>query len=268
VFNLLAKTAPRLAPLMRRVMIVDPQPASARALGEFVREIGGPDIWAAPTNAKALQLAGKVEPQLIFCSLGDEGVDGAAFTRALRRSDLACRKVPVILTTALGAAADILSGRDAGAHEFVRRPFTRKDVTRRLEAALLHPRGWVEALDYVGPDRRRFNSAEFDGPLKRLADKQAPLQSVRIAEALKIVRAAVDALERDPRQAARALLAQTTDLELAAAEISDGRLALANRELHRYLFDAASAGAALDPAQCRQHAASLLVYGGRQARAA
>jgi CheY-like chemotaxis protein len=268
VFNLFAKTTPRLAPLMRRVLIVDPQPGNARLLGEIVREIASPEIWSATTNAKALKLAAKVEPDLIFCTLADAGVEGTAFTRSLRRSDLACRKAPVVLTTAHGAAADILAGRDAGAHEFLRRPFIRKDVARRLEAAMLVPRGWVEALDYVGPDRRRFNSAEFEGPLKRLADRDAPGQSVRVAEALKIVRSALAALERDPRQALRALTAQTAELELAAAAIPDARLAQAAAELHGYLSDAARAGAAVDPAECRERAAGLLAYAGRETRAA
>jgi CheY-like chemotaxis protein len=268
VFNLLSKPGPRLAPLMRRVLIVDPQSASAQLLGEMVREIGSSEIWAAPSNAKALQLAGKVQPDLIFCALADDAVDGAAFTRALRRSDLSCRKAPVILTAARAPAADVLKGRDAGAHEFVRRPFVRRDMLRRIEAVLLHPRGWVEAVDYVGPDRRRFNSAELEGPLKRLADEPAPPEGVRIAEALKIIRSALAALESDPRQAARALLAQTTELEVAAAEISDARLVVANHELHRYLFETAGKGMSPSPAEARRHAATLLTYAGREARAA
>ncbi len=268
MFNRLAKTAQRIAPLLRRVLIVDAHPANSRVLGEVVRQVCLPDIWAAPSTGKALRLADKVDPQLIFCALSEEGVDGAAFTRALRRSDFACRKAPVVLMGAEAAAQAILAGRDAGAHEFLARPFTTKDVLRRLEAVLLHPRGWVEAVDYVGPDRRRFNSAAFEGPLTRLADKDAPPQSVRIGEALKIICSGLAAAERDPRQALRALLAQTTELELAAAEISDSRLAMANGELHRYLFEAASAGGVLDPAEASRRAQALLTYAGRDRRAA
>jgi CheY-like chemotaxis protein len=268
VFNHIAKTAQRMAPMLRRVLIVDPQPASARVLGELLRDVCLPEIWAAPTNAKALKLAEKIDPQLIFCELADDKVDGLAFTRALRRSDLACRQAPVILVTAQATAAAILAGRDAGAHEFLRKPFTMKDLLRRLEAVTLHPRGWIEAVDYVGPDRRRFNSADFRGPLKRIADRQAPPQSVRVGEALKIIRSALGAIERDPQQAQRALLAQTTELELAAGLINDPRLALANNELHRHLFEAASTGAGLDPAEVRRRAAALLAYAGADSRAA
>jgi CheY-like chemotaxis protein len=269
LFNLLAKTAQqRLAPMLRRVLIVDPQPARTRALGELVREVCLPEIWAAPSASKALKLADKVDPQLVFCAMADAGVDGAAFTRALRRSDLACRKAPVILVTDEANAQAILAGRDAGAHEFLKAPFTTKDVLRRLEAVFLHPRGWVEAVDYVGPDRRRFNSAAYDGPLKRLADAAAPPHSVRVGEALKIVGSALEAAEREPAQALRALLAQTAEIEAAAALASDQRLALANAELHGYLDEAARTGAALDPVETCRRAIALLRYAEREARAA
>ena len=81
MFNKVAKTAQRMAPMLRRVLIVDPQPNSSRALGELLREVCLPAIWAAPTAAKALKLADKVDPQLIFCTMSGPGVDGAAFTR-------------------------------------------------------------------------------------------------------------------------------------------------------------------------------------------
>lgn len=267
MFNQIAKTTQRISTLVRRVLIVDPQPAGARVLGELMRDMCQPDLWMAPSNAKALKMAEKVDPQVIFCELSADGVDGAAFTRALRRSSLACRKTPVILVTGQATAGAILAGRDAGAHEFLRRPYTVKDLTRRLEAVALHSRGWVEAIDYVGPDRRRFNSAEYQGPLKRLADQAAPPQAVRIAEALKIIRSALAAIDRDPVQALRALLAQTTELTLAASEIADNRLAMANNELHRYLFEVASTGG-LTMAEAACRAQSLLAYGGRDARAA
>lgn len=267
MFNNLAKTAQRMAPMLRRVLIVDAQPASTRMLGEQVREVCLPEIWAAPTTGKALKLAEKVDPELIFCAMSGAGVDGAAFTRALRRSDLACRKAPVILVDGEASPAAILAGRDAGAHEFLKAPFTTRDLLRRLEAVFLHPRGWVEAVDYVGPDRRCFNSAAYEGPLKRLADN-APPNSVRIGEALKIVGSALGAIERDPAQALRALLAQTTELGLAAEEAKETRLADANAALHEHLLEVAGRSGRLNAEIARAHATPLLLYADRVARAA
>ena len=265
MFNRTARTAQSVASMLRRVLIVDSNPDAARALGEMARAHGGPEIWSAQTGAKALKLAAKVDPQLIFCVFQDGTVDGTAFARALRRSDLACRKAPVVLVTTEAGAHQVLACRDAGAHEYLKRPFTSRDVARRIEAALLPARGWVEAVDYVGPDRRRFNSAEYPGPLKRLADEPAPPQSVRVGEALKIIGSALAAIDREPGQALRALQVQATDLEAAAAEMGDNRLAAATRDLNRFLSETAGRP---DHGELRHRAASLLSYAGREARAA
>lgn len=265
MFKFITKTtAPAAAPVLRRVLIVDPQPISAQALGAMLAMAGRPEIWAAQTQVKALSLAAKVNPDVIFCELAADKLDGVAFTRALRRSDLACRKAPVVLVSAQADAAAILAARDAGAHEVLRRPFAHKDLARRLEAVTGRPRGWVEAVDYVGPDRRQFNSAEYEGPLKRQADLPAAPQGVRIGEALKIVRSALAAIDRDPAQARRALLAQTAELEAVATEAADQRLATAASPLHQYL----SQTAAPDAAELRAKAEALMTYAGRELRAA
>jgi CheY-like chemotaxis protein len=264
VFKFIAKSPLPAAPVLRRVLIVDPEAISAQALGAMLAMAGRPEIWTAPTQAKALALAAKVNPDVIFCELAAGKLTGAAFTRALRRSDLACRKAPVVLTGISADPAATLAARDAGADEVLRRPFTHKDLSRRLEAVTQYPRGWVEAVDYVGPDRRRFNAAEYDGPLQRRTDLPPPPQGVRIGEALKIVRAALAAIDRDPAQALRALLAQTTELEAVASEASDQRLASATSPLHRYLSEVA----APNPAEVRVKAEPLMTYAGREPRAA
>jgi CheY-like chemotaxis protein len=260
VFDQDAKIIQRMSPLLQRVLIVDPQAASPGIMGGLMRQVSQPEIWIETTNKGALKAAAKVNPQVIFTELADEAVDGVAFTRALRRSDLDCRKAPVILVTGQATAATILAARDAGVHEFLRKPFTMKDLLRRLEAVTLRPRGWVEAVAYVGPDRRRFNSGDYKGALKRQADTEPTPELARIGQALKILRSAILAVEQDPAQAMRAMLAQTTDLQLTAAAVSDNRLAMASGALHRYLFESASAGVSVRRAELEQRAAPLLAH--------
>ncbi|MDB5479345.1 MAG: response regulator, partial [Caulobacteraceae bacterium] len=106
--------------------------------------------------------------------------------------------------------------------------------------------------------RRRFNSGDYTGPLKRQADQAGTSESMRIAQALKILRSALTALESDPKQAMRAMVAQTTDLQAAATAISDNRLATATADLHRYLAE--SAGTPLNRGETERRAAPLLAY--------
>ncbi len=90
------------------------------------------------------------------------------------------------------------------------------DLKKRLDAIILKPRDWIEAVSYVGPDRRRFNSADYKGPRKRRAEGGSPI-SQRIGQAVKIVQSAVGALETDPKQALRALRAQARILVESSA---------------------------------------------------
>ena len=207
------KIAQAMAPAMERVLVIDPAPASARLLADLLHNISRGQVFNAQTLSVGLQIAQGLEPRLIFVEYARSELDGLEFTRRLRRSDYGCRKAPVIMITAQATPAVILGARDAGVHEFLRKPFTNKDLVRRIEAVTLHPRGWVEAVGYVGPDRRRFNSAGYQGARKRRVDAAASPEQARLIQALKIVSSAAEALERDPAQAQRALWAQADELQ-------------------------------------------------------
>ncbi|MBN9318606.1 MAG: response regulator [Caulobacterales bacterium] len=198
---------------MQRVLIVDSQTASARLLSDTLRATGPMDVVIAADVQRALAATRTMEPQVIFVEHPSTGVDGYAFTRQLRRSDSDARKAPVIMITAEATAAAILSARDAGLHEFLRKPFTIKDVERRIEAVILRPRDWIEGVNYVGPDRRRFNSADYGGPRKRRGDARQNDAQNQLQQALQIVRAAAVGYEGDPKQARRAIDAQLLALK-------------------------------------------------------
>jgi len=223
VFDGNARTIQRIAAKMQRVMVVDPNPATARLLAEHMRPLGGVQIFAAPSAEKGYAMARATDPQLIFVEHAQNGVDGLAFTRKIRRSDLVCREAPIIMCTAEATAEAIFGARDAGVHEFMRKPFTIKDLERRLEAVTLKPRDWIEAVAYVGPDRRRFNSADYKGPRKRKADA-AGTPAARLSQALRIVKSAAQALDIDPAQARRALAAQAVELKKVGEAVKDPRL--------------------------------------------
>ena len=242
------KQIQRMAPLMQRVLIVDPAPASARLLADLMRNIANVQLWHAPTTRKGLEAARQVNPQLIFVELSGTDVDGVQFSRQLRRSHAACRMAPIIMVTATATAAAILAARDAGVHEFLRKPYTTKDLLRRLEAVTLHPRDWIEAVGYVGPDRRRFNSGEYAGPQKRKADKPATAAAAALAvkdQALRILAASLAQFDSDPMQALRAVKQQAETLKSLAMKTSDTRLAVAAAGLEGCLASGAPTKAGL-----------------------
>jgi two-component system, response regulator PdtaR len=258
VFNDEDKLIQRMAPMLRKVLIVDPQPASAKLLAELLRNMSrGGQHWQAPSTRKALSAVAQVEPQLIFVELSSGDVDGLEFTRKLRRSDLPSRTAPVIMVTATATAAAILAARDAGVHEFLRKPYTAKDLLRRLEAVIVRPRDWIEAVSYIGPDRRRFNSGDYSGPLKRRSDAKSTPHTDRMLRALRILKSAVAAVESDPAQALRAMRAQAAELQTIASIAAE--LSAATARLQRYLEDVVDSGA-FDPSEAARHIAPLLEF--------
>ena len=258
MFNDESKLIARMAPMLRKALVIDPAPASARLLGDLLRNISQGEVYMASTNKRGMDLAAQVDPQVVFVELSGAGVDGVEFARKFRRSDFFCRQAPIIVVTATATAQSIMAARDAGVHEFLRKPYTAKELVRRLEAVTLRQRDWVEAVQYIGPDRRRFNSDDYTGPLKRRSDTKASTDSQRILQALRIIKSALTAIDSDPAQALRALRAQAGDLQRVAVAISDLSLATEAADLQRFLLASAQAGV-LDAAEAASLAAPLLV---------
>jgi CheY-like chemotaxis protein len=237
VIGLDPKTARAIEPLLGRVLILDATAASSRLLTELLQAIGRGQIRTAAATDQALRLAETFDPQLIFTEFLADGVDGIQFTTRLRRSAMSCRRAPVIMVTAQATPASILAARDAGVHEFLRKPFTNKDLVRRLEAVAVKPREWIEAVGYVGPDRRRFNSAEYRGARRRRIDEGGDPNEGRIVQALKIVSSALGAIERDRPQAFRALNAQAAAIQNAGAILRRPQVIQAAHGLQRRLAE-------------------------------
>ena len=257
MFDAENKAYKRMAPKLQRIVIADPNPNSSRMLTDILRDIARPHVWVAPTVDKAIKLAQTCDPQIVFTELADGGFDGLDFTRRLRHSELAARQVPVIMTTGAATAAGILAARDAGVHEFLRKPYSLKDLVRRLEAVTFRERDWIEAVNYIGPDRRRFNSGEYDGPLKRRSDGDETPHQARINQALKIIKSAVSAIETDRDPAIRAMLTQATGLQSIS---TDFHMTLAASEFYRHVTLAVQRGGEIKEAEATTWAKPLMAF--------
>ena len=237
----------RLSPNLERVLIVDPYEGSARVAVDMLRALGAWRIEICEDSRRAYQLAGTFGPNLILTELDGAGVDGIGFTRALRRSGFNCRRAPVIVASSQTSASSVTAARDAGAHEYLRKPFSALDLRRRVENVALKPRPWIEAVAYVGPDRRRFNSGGYAGAKRRDADRKADQpqsENERFVQALAILHAAISRYDRDPVQAARAIRAQVEVLSALSLSVAAPRLVRAVSALDRYLATADHSGSA------------------------
>lgn len=237
MFTTDAKNLARMAPTLRRVLIVDPNLTAAKLLAETLKGLGVGNVQMKAEGRAALDMCREFEPSLIFTEHTGAQLDGADLARAIRRSHLACRKAPIIMVTAEATASSILGARDAGVHEFLRKPFTVGDLTRRIEVVSLKPRNWIEAVGYVGPDRRRFNSGEYEGPRKRKSDAASVNDSAAAArdQAMRILASAHKQFDTDPLQAVRAMREQASALKAMGLAEADANLVIAASALERAL---------------------------------
>ena len=152
---------------LQPVLVVTPYRADANLITELLRGFASTIATLyAQTPETALAVAAARSPRLIFVDQAAPPGDGLAFVRKLRRSDLPCREAPVIMMTSQPTLRAMRDAQNAGAHEFLVRPFSAQHLAKRLEVVIA-PRPWIETASYVGPDRRRFNSAALLGPDRR-----------------------------------------------------------------------------------------------------
>jgi CheY-like chemotaxis protein len=235
LFTADARTLSRLEPAVRRVVIVDPNASSARLLSDIMKGLGAREVYVESDEERALELLRDVEPGIIFTERSGETLNGEFLARRVRRSSMACRMSPIIMVTGEATAAAIKGARDAGVHEFLRKPYTTGDLFKRVENVALKPRPWVEAVGYVGPDRRRFNSGEYSGARKRRADgSSGEIIDIR-DQATRILVAAMAQFDQDPAQAMRAIRQQAQTLKAFAVKNGDAKLAIAAGGLEAFM---------------------------------
>lgn len=250
-------SARALSKSMKRVLIVDPNPMAVDIMVDLIRQVGLVKIFKTDRTHYGFEMARDINPHLIITELAAEGFDGLDLVRDIRRSDMVCRKVPIIVTTAASTRQAIDRARDAGVHEFLAKPFTAHDLYRLIEAAVLHDRDWVEWSDYVGPERRRFNSGVYHGRLKREFDQEPPTTQERMGGILIQMKATIERVESDPTTSARELLKQAEQLSAIGLEIQDFAIGQAAFELKTFVLSSVKAGG-LTKANMRKHAANLM----------
>ena len=230
MFDIDRRLLAKLEPVIKRVLIVDPNAHAARMLMDIMKGLGAREVVVEAENGPAMRMAEALEPGLIFTERSGDGLNGEALTKAIRRSHMACRMSPIIMITGEATAQTIIGARDAGVHEFLRKPYASADLYKRIENVAVKPRGWVEGVGYVGPDRRRFNSGEYSGPTKRKSDV-ALKGSAALAEAkdqaMRILAAALNQFDDDPMQATRAVKQQAMTLKDVALKTNDPKLQVA-----------------------------------------
>lgn len=118
----------------QRILVAD-NDEDILTLVAFRLERMGYEVLVARDGAEALDRAREELPDLCVLDVMMPKLTGYEVTRALR-ADPRTQDVPVILLTARVQEADVRSGYDAGADDYVRKPFNPQELRDRVAAAL------------------------------------------------------------------------------------------------------------------------------------
>jgi two-component system KDP operon response regulator KdpE len=114
-----------------RVLVVDDEPQIVRALKVVLREAGF-EVLAAETAAQALDLAAVHPPEAAIVDLVLPDGDGVEVTRTLRQWS----EMPILVLSAVGEEDQKVGALEAGADDYITKPFGTRELVARLRAAL------------------------------------------------------------------------------------------------------------------------------------
>jgi two-component system, OmpR family, phosphate regulon response regulator PhoB len=117
-----------------RVLIVEDEPAIAELLAVNLRHNGFQPIWAED-GVSAQRELDAVLPDVILLDWMLPGQSGVVLARKWR-ADARTRGVPILMLTARGDEPDKVTGLDAGADDYITKPFSTQEMLARIRAVL------------------------------------------------------------------------------------------------------------------------------------
>ncbi|MCA2206733.1 response regulator [Nocardia rosealba] len=127
-----------------RVLVVDDEPQIVRAL-RINLSVRGYEVFTAGNGAAALRVAAEKQPHVVILDLGLPDLDGIEVLAGLR----GWTSAPVIVLSARTDSADKVEALDAGADDYVTKPFGMDELLARLRAAVRRGAGAADEAEPV-----------------------------------------------------------------------------------------------------------------------
>jgi two-component system response regulator MprA len=127
-----------------RVLVVDDDPAVLDSLA-LVLGLDGFDVETASDGREAIRTLAATRPDVVLLDVLMPGLDGLEVCRRMRGSG---DRTPVLMLTARDAVRERVAGLEAGADDYLAKPFARDELIARLRA-LLRRTGWEGDRDVL-----------------------------------------------------------------------------------------------------------------------
>ena len=153
-------------------LIVDDNKHMRALVKSILHALGVKSILEAGDGADAFKELRHFPADVIICDWSMQPLDGLDFVRMVRTgTDSPNPFVPIIMLTGHTEMHRVMEARDSGVHEFLAKPISAKGIYSRIRTIIENPRPFIRAGIYFGPDRRRKENPNYNGPERRKADK-------------------------------------------------------------------------------------------------
>ena len=161
------------------ILLADDNQHMRAITSAVLQSAGVRKVREASDGAAGLEILREQSIDLAIVDFNMFPLDGVEFTRLVRNSpDSVNPYLPIIMMTGHSEKSRVYEARDAGVTEFVVKPITAKAILDRIQAVIFRPRPFVKNNDYFGPDRRRTQSPNYRGAMRRASDQsRAPNSS-------------------------------------------------------------------------------------------
>jgi two-component system response regulator MprA len=167
-----------------RLLVVDDDPSVREALA-LVLDLDGFDVATAVDGREAIRTLALDRPDAVILDVLMPGLDGLEVCRRMRATG---DRTPVLMLTARSEVSERVAGLEAGADDYLPKPFAREELIARLRA-LLRRTGWEGDAGVL-----RFDDLELD-PVAHEARRNGRLLELTRTEFLLL-----ELLMRHPRQ--------------------------------------------------------------------
>ena len=133
---------------LKKILMVDDDLDLREALADQLVLTEEFDVFEASTGAEGLQKAKEATYDLVILDVGLEDMDGRELCRLMRKQGVKC---PVLMLTGHSTDADTILGLDAGANDYIPKPFKFPVLLARIRAQLRQHEQSEDAIFTIGP---------------------------------------------------------------------------------------------------------------------
>jgi two-component system alkaline phosphatase synthesis response regulator PhoP len=156
---------------MTRILVIDDEPSITNLVSAYLKPEGY-EVYTAADGPSGLKAARAFKPDLVVLDIMLPGMDGLEVLSRLRRESA----VYVILLTARTEETDKVVGLSVGADDYVTKPFSPRELTARVKAALRR----IQAGPAAGSEILAFRHLRLDAGSRKVTVDERPVELTAI----------------------------------------------------------------------------------------